>query len=101
MNSLFSSFKISVPGYKGVGGKRAVSLGEWILPAFGIPSRNPAIANNDSGIGSCPGRNRQTMEIFLAEYNLRSSRPVTHPNPDIFSMLFGNDPDFFSAFSTV
>jgi hypothetical protein len=84
MNSFFSSFKISVPGYEGVGGKRALSLGEWILPTFGIPSRNPAVANNHSGIESWPGRNRQTMEIFLAEYNLGSSRPVTHPNPDIF-----------------
>jgi hypothetical protein len=98
---VFSSFYVSVPGYIAADGKRDLSLEEWILPAFGIPSRNPAIANNDSGIGSCPGRNRQTMEIFLAEYNLRSSRPVTHPNPDIFSMLFGNDPDFFSAFSAV
>jgi hypothetical protein len=46
MNLLFSSFKISAPGYKEVSGKRALSLGEWILPAFGIPSRNPAVANN-------------------------------------------------------
>jgi hypothetical protein len=46
MNSSFSSFKLSVPGYKGVGGKRSLSLGEWILPAFGIPIRNPAAANN-------------------------------------------------------
>ena len=24
-------------------------MGEWIWPAFGIPIRNPAIANNPSG----------------------------------------------------
>jgi hypothetical protein len=27
-------------------------LEEWLLPAFGIPIRNPAVANNPSGLES-------------------------------------------------
>jgi hypothetical protein len=64
MNSFFSSFKISVPGYEGVGGKRALSLGEWILPTFGIPSRNPAVANNHSGIESWVGETGKRWKYF-------------------------------------
>jgi len=30
-------------------------LGEWIWPAFAIPSRNPAVTNEKSGLESWPG----------------------------------------------
>jgi hypothetical protein len=52
MNSMFSSFKASVPGYMVLSEKSGVRLEEWILPALGIPIRNPVVANNPSGLES-------------------------------------------------
>jgi len=52
MNSGFSSLKGSVPGYIALCEKRGLRLEEWILPAFGIPIRHPAVANNPSGLES-------------------------------------------------
>jgi hypothetical protein len=45
MDSGPSSLKASGPGYKAAGEKSGLGLGKWILPAFGIPIRNPAVAN--------------------------------------------------------
>jgi hypothetical protein len=55
MNSGFSSLKAYVPGYKAAGEKRGLGLEGWILPAFGIPIRKPAVANEESGLKSWPG----------------------------------------------
>jgi hypothetical protein len=48
MNFVFSSLEASVPGYKAAGEERWLGFGEWILPAFGIPIRDPAVTNNPS-----------------------------------------------------
>jgi hypothetical protein len=45
MNSVFSSPKGFVPGYKEISYIKELGFAEWIFPAFGIPIRNPAIAN--------------------------------------------------------
>jgi hypothetical protein len=52
MDPVFSSLKASVPGYKEAGETRDLGLGERTLPAFGIPIRNPAVANKPSGLES-------------------------------------------------
>jgi hypothetical protein len=62
MNSVRSSLKASSPGYKGAGEKRGLRLEEWILPAFSIPIRNPAVTNKGGGLESGPG-SRSSKEI--------------------------------------
>jgi hypothetical protein len=47
--------KASFPGYKTVSEKSGSELEEWIVPAFGIPIRNPAVANKSGGEKSWPG----------------------------------------------
>jgi hypothetical protein len=49
INLLISSPKTFYPGYEATSGKRGWRFEEWILPAFGIPIRNPAVANEKSG----------------------------------------------------